>query len=78
MRLKDKVCLVTAAGQGIGAVFGSVRGIRIGVDLAGLAIAGGLAALLREMAARERARQALDAAHEQVALRERELSGETE
>ena len=35
--------LVPAAqGQGIADVFGSLRGIRIGVDLAGLAIAGGL------------------------------------
>jgi PAS domain S-box-containing protein len=38
------------------------------------AIAGGLAALLHEMNARGRARSALDGAHEQVALRERELS----
>lgn len=38
------------------------------------AIAGGLAVVLRASAARERARQALDDAHEQVALRERELS----
>jgi acyl-[acyl-carrier-protein]-phospholipid O-acyltransferase/long-chain-fatty-acid--[acyl-carrier-protein] ligase len=29
-------------GQGIAAVFGSARGVRIGIDLAGLAIAGGL------------------------------------
>ena len=29
-------------GQGIAEVFGSVRGVRIGIDLAGLAIAGGL------------------------------------
>ncbi|MPZ40426.1 MAG: acyl-[ACP]--phospholipid O-acyltransferase [Rhizobiales bacterium] len=35
--------LVPAAdGRGIAAVFGSLRGIRIGIDLAGLAIAGGL------------------------------------
>src|SRR5262249_14707152 len=35
--------LVPAAqGQGIAEVFGSLRGVRIGVDLAGLAIAGGL------------------------------------
>ena len=35
--------LVPAAqGQGIAEVFGSLRGIRIGIDLAGLAIAGGL------------------------------------
>ena len=35
--------LVPAAeGQGIADVFGSLRGFRIGVDLAGLAIAGGL------------------------------------
>lgn len=38
------------------------------------AIAGGLSALLHEMNAREHARMALDGAHEQVALRERELS----
>jgi PAS domain S-box-containing protein len=42
--------------------------------LALLAIAGGLAALLREMTARDRVRHALDGAHEQVAQRERELS----
>jgi len=42
--------------------------------LALIAIAGGLSALLHEMNARERARTALDGAHEQVALRERELS----
>ncbi|MFG6416627.1 ATP-binding protein [Roseateles sp. DC23W] len=42
--------------------------------LALLAILGGLAVLLREMDAREHARAALDGAHEQVALRERELS----
>lgn len=42
--------------------------------LALLAIAGGLVALLREMNAREHARNALDGAHEQVALREHELS----
>jgi len=42
--------------------------------LALLAIGGGLVALLREMDAREQARQALDGAHEQVAQRERELS----
>ena len=35
--------LVPAAqGQGIADVFGSLRGVRIGIDLAGLAIAGGL------------------------------------
>ncbi len=39
-----------------------------------LAIAGGLSALLHEMNAREKARSALDDAHEKVALRERELS----
>ena len=38
------------------------------------AIGGGLAVVLRETAARERARRALHGAHEQVALRERELS----
>ena len=37
-------------------------------------IAGGMVMLLRSMRAREQARQALDGAHEQVALRERELS----
>jgi PAS domain S-box-containing protein len=42
--------------------------------LALLAIAGGLAALLREMTARDKVRHALDGAHEQVAQRERELS----
>ncbi|HEV6966698.1 PAS domain-containing sensor histidine kinase, partial [Roseateles sp.] len=42
--------------------------------LALAAVAGGTAALLREMRAREQARHALDGAHEQVALRERELS----
>lgn len=42
--------------------------------LALLAIVGGLAAILREMDSRERARAALDDAHHQVALRERELS----
>ncbi len=46
-----------------------------GVGLLALAaIAGGLAALLREMNAREQTRHALDGAHERVALRERELS----
>jgi PAS domain S-box-containing protein len=46
-----------------------------GVGLLSLVvIAGGLAALLHEMAAREKARTALDGAHQQVALRERELS----
>lgn len=46
-----------------------------GVGLLALAaIAGGLAALLREMNAREQARHALDGAHERVALREREMS----
>jgi PAS domain S-box-containing protein len=39
-----------------------------------LAIASGAKTLLRAMNARERARSALDGAHEQVALRERELS----
>ncbi len=38
------------------------------------AIGAGLAVLLRSMRAREQARRALDGAHEQVALRERELS----
>ena len=42
--------------------------------LALLSIGGGLTVLLREMCAREAARHALDGAHEQVALRERELS----
>jgi PAS domain S-box-containing protein len=42
--------------------------------LALLAIASGLRALLHEMDAREKARTALDGAHDQVALRERELS----
>lgn len=42
--------------------------------LALTAIAGGAVGLLREMNARERARHALDSAHDQVALRERELS----
>lgn len=42
--------------------------------LALAAVAGGLAVLLREMQAREQARNALDGAHGQVALRERELS----
>ncbi|MFG6487035.1 PAS domain-containing protein [Roseateles sp. BYS78W] len=42
--------------------------------LALVAIAGGLAALLREMNARDQARHELDGAHDQVALRERELS----
>lgn len=42
--------------------------------LALAAIAGGSVALLREMNARERARAALDGAHDQVAMRERELS----
>jgi len=46
-----------------------------GLGLATLsAIAGGLAALLRGMNAREQARNALDSAHDQVALREKELS----
>lgn len=46
-----------------------------GLSLLGLAaIAGGLAGVLRATAARERTRRALDGAHEQVALRERELS----
>ena len=42
--------------------------------LALTAIAAGLAVVLRLTSARERARQALDVAHDQVALRERELS----
>lgn len=46
-----------------------------GLTVLGLAaIGGGLAVVLRETAARERARRALHGAHEQVALRERELS----
>ncbi|MFG6465790.1 ATP-binding protein [Roseateles sp. BYS87W] len=42
--------------------------------LALMLIAGGLGVLLREMRAREQARTALDSAHEEVALREREMA----
>lgn len=42
--------------------------------VAAVAVAGGLLALLHEMGAREKARAALDAAHDQVVMRERELS----
>jgi PAS domain S-box-containing protein len=54
--------------------YGRLRWLGATALLALAAIAGGAAALLREMNAREQARKALDDAHEQVALRERELS----
>ncbi|WP_422016771.1 ATP-binding protein [Roseateles sp.] len=54
--------------------YGVVRWLGALGLLALAAIAGGLTALLHEMKARDRARHALDAAHDQVALREREMS----
>jgi PAS domain S-box-containing protein len=70
--------LVVVVEQSAAVALQTWHGILRWLGLVGLlalaAITAGLAALLREMSARDQARNALDAAHDQVALREREMS----